>query len=216
MIYDTTCTATDFPPLATSWDATSIILNEDCDDEDVMMVVIQDEELSASSNEEASKVFEEWRADDEDDVINNDFKYINGVQEIMDMDTEIDSCNLLDDAIFSEDPCLSPTGPLEELVSMDANEYDKYLVPCLDFERDGSVHSSSDNSQSDIEEQYQETLRKLTESMKRSQETRRSLTLKSPKTKTYERSSEVDGVLSSVEKSTRQLQHYLEKNQRIM
>jgi hypothetical protein len=66
----------------------------------------------------------------------------------------------------------------------------------------------------ELEKQYRETLKKLAESMKRTQETRKSLKMKTPKTKKYYRSSKVTGVLFSIEKSTKQLQLYLEKRQR--
>ena len=180
-------------------------------DDDLM--VVQDEELSATSNEEANMVFAQWKSDDDD---------IDGfVNEIMEIDEQIGS-NLLDDVIFSDDPCLSPTGPLDELafMCMEQNDHEKFFVPSLDDSSANSV-SSSDNSEDnseneELKDQYLATLKKLAESMKRSQETRRSLTLKTPKTKKYERLSEVDGVLSSVEKSSRQLQYYLEENQHIL
>jgi hypothetical protein len=56
---------------------------------------------------------------------------------------------------------------------------------------------------------YQEVLKKLEASMKRSQETRKSLTMKTDKTAKYGRTKSVSGVLSSIETSSRRLQTYL-------
>ncbi|CAB9530447.1 expressed unknown protein [Seminavis robusta] len=155
------------------------------------LMVVQDEELSATSNEEANMVFAQWKADDDMD-------------EIMQLDEQIGS-NLLDDSIFGGgDPCLSPTGPVEELVFMDQENQEKFLLPSLDGPTQGiNPKLSSDDP---LQERYQAHIRKLAESMKRSQETRRSLTLKTPNTNQYSRSSNVHGVLNSIEQSSRQLQ----------
>lgn len=166
-----------------------------------------DEELSATSNEEANKVFAEWKADDE----------------IMQIDEQIGS-TLLDDAIFCDEPCLSPTGPLEELVytTMEEEDQDRFFVPMLDdvgTKENTTRKLEPKKLSSASQDPFSAHLTKLAESMKRSQETRKSLTLETPKTKKYDRTSAVNGVLTSVEKSSLQLQHYLEKNhhhQRIM
>jgi len=60
------------------------------------------------------------------------------------------------------------------------------------------------------QERYQEIIKKLEASMKRSQETRKSLTMKTPKMKEYTRTGSVTGVLSSIENSSRQLQTFLQ------
>jgi len=65
------------------------------------------------------------------------------------------------------------------------------------------------------QERYQEIFKKLEASMKRSQETRKSLTMKTPKTKKYTRRDSVTGVLSSIENSSRQLQTYLQTVQQM-
>ena len=169
-----------------------------------------DEELSATSNEEANKVFAEWKADDE-------------LDEIMEIDEQIGS-TLLDDAIFSDEPCLSPTGPLEELVytTMEEEDQDRFFVPLLDDignDKNTTKKLEPKKISSASQDPFSAHLVKLAESMKRSQETRKSLTLETPKTKKYDRTSTVNGVLTSVEKSSLQLQYYLEKNhhhQRIM
>lgn len=60
-----------------------------------------------------------------------------------------------------------------------------------------------------LEQRYEATLEKLTESMKKSQETRKSLRMQTSETAEYTRWNSVSGTLSSIEKSTQQLQQYL-------
>ena len=126
--------------------------------------------------------------------------------DIMEVDQQI---NLLDDDLL-QDPCASPTGPLEELcMTMDLEEGD---VPFLDFFFDDIAAQATDDADSTsslpFDERYKATLSKLQESMKRSQETRKSLKMKSPKLKDYE-TRNLSFVLSSIEQSTGQLQDYL-------
>lgn len=151
--------------------------------------MLNDEELSATSHEEASKVLEQWQSDQDQDL------------DIMEVDEQIGS-NLLDDIFDAH--CVSPTGPLEELVYMNADDDDRFLAPLLDEADESPIDASLP-----FEERYQETLQKLQESMKRSQETRQSLRMKTFKTETYTRTSSVSGVLSSIETSSQQLQKCL-------
>jgi len=65
------------------------------------------------------------------------------------------------------------------------------------------------------QERYQEIFKKLEASMKRSQETRKSLIMKTPKMKEYTRRGSVTGVLSSIEISSRQLQTFLQTVQQM-
>lgn len=172
--------------LPTEWDHDTEMLN--------------DEELSATSNEEASKVLEQWQADQDQDL------------EIMEVDEQIGS-NLLGEDIFDE-PCLSPTGPLEELVLMNIedDDDDRFFAPLLDSVDDSCSPIST--ASLSFEERYKETLKKLQESMIRSQETRKSLSMQTTKTERYARNQSVNGVLSSIEVSSRQLQSYLKNIQR--
>jgi hypothetical protein len=155
--------------------------------------MITDEELSASSNEEASRVFEQWQSDD-DDVHDLD---------IMQVDEQLGS-NLLEDEIF-HDPCVSPTGPLEEIVYMtiEDEDVDRFSLSLM------SAVENDATSSLPFEERYKATLQKLAFSMKRSQESRKSLKVKTAKTEQYPRIKSVIGVVSSIEKSTEQLQLYL-------
>jgi hypothetical protein len=164
-------------------------------DQDTEMM--NDEEFSAISHEEASKVFEQWQTDEDLDI--------------MEVDEQI-GCNLLED-IF-HDPCLSPTGPLEELVlvSFDEEDFDRFSLSFLGEDDDSAVltgTTTSSTSSLPFDERYKATLSKLAESMKRSQETRKSLQMKTMKTDNYQRRNSVSGVLTSIEKSSQQLQVYL-------
>ena len=160
-------------------------------------LINDDEELSATSNEEASKVLEQWQADQDEDL------------EIMEVDEQIGS-NLLGDDLFGG-PCASPTGPLEELVLMNLDDDDdRFLAPLLDE----MTPSPGLPGSLPFEARYQDNLKKLEESMRRSQETRKSLTMKTTKTEKYERTHSVSGVLTSIEMSSRQLQGYLTNIQR--
>jgi len=163
--------------------------------------VMQDEELSATSHEDSTRVFAEWQTEDEPMEIN----------EIMRVDEQIGT-DFLDAAIFSDPAgcCISPVGPIEELVltGFEDEELENIFLP---VKSSSSLASSADSANSpEFNEQYQATLQKLAESMKRSHETRKSLTMITPKTEKYSRSTSVTGVVSSTEKSSEQLQAILQ------
>lgn len=160
---------------------------------------MMDEELSASSSEEANKVFEQWKTDEHDQEM----------QDLMEVDEQIGS-DLLGPDLF-QDPTLSPTGPIEELVTMSVGEeeLEKFSIYLLNDKE------SDPTSSLPFEERYKATLQKLAKTMKASQETRKSLKMKSSKTESYPRSNSICGVLTSIEKSSQQLQVYLKKIDRI-
>ena len=101
--------------------------------------------------------------------------------------------------------------PLMEDTTTTTMDYDAGFVTTDDG-------SPSTTSPSPIlnQERYQEIFKKLEASMKRSQETRKSLTMKTSKTKKYTRRESVTGVLSSIESSSRQLQSLLQTVQQQM
>jgi len=163
--------------------------------------MMNDEELSATSNEEATKVLEQWQADQDVEL------------EIMEVDDVLGS-NLLSDDIFGA-ACASPTGPLEELVLVSIEEDDeRFFAPILDELSPSTAPTSTTTTTTGtylpFDARYAATLKKLQESMLRSQETRKSLTMRTTKTEKYERTSSVCGVISSIESSSRQLQGYLQ------
>jgi len=104
-------------------------------DEDSVAMAITDEEMSVSANshEGACKVFEQWQSDGDDGGFQCKIKHeqkdeakrkqIEAEQDrnenedfevILQVDEQIGS-HLLEDDIF-HDPCVSPSGPLKELV----------------------------------------------------------------------------------------------------
>jgi hypothetical protein len=146
--------------------------------------MLTDEELSASSR----RVFDEWANDRDDDDIEL-------------MDVVVDD-QLIFDKVGSaeaEDYCLSPTGPLEELIYTDLND-EKFFAPILTSTDDGFETSAAPLH---FDERYQTLVKKLEESMRKSQETRVNLTMKSEKTE--EKYLEV---LSKTEETSQQLQGY--------
>merc|ERR1712050_739318 len=92
----------------------------------------------------------------------------------------------------------------EELESLkiDVDNFDGLLM---------DVDEPQDTSRTFLpfKEQYNLTLRKLAESMKRSQETRSCLTIVTHKTAKYSRQTSVTGVVSSTKNSSQKLQDYL-------
>lgn len=149
--------------------------------------IMQAEKLTAVSNEEAKDVFQMWKAEEEQEF-----------SEIMEIDQEIGSDLLVDD-IFSS-PCNSPICCIEELA------LEGLKGPC-----EGSLlpsdNSSTFASNLGVDEKYKAHLSKLSESMKRSHETRKSLLMETPKTEKYTR--DVFEVIASIERSSQQLQAYL-------
>ena len=89
-------------------------------------------------------------------------------------------------------------------------EYDEYTM-----ETNENHHNIYHACSLPFELRYQAALRQLAESMKRTQESRQSLCIKSVKTEGYARHETVASVLRSIEKSTRQVTTILEKNQEI-
>jgi hypothetical protein len=158
--------------------------------------MLNEEELSASSHEEASKVLEQWQTDQDQDL------------DIMELDEQIGS-NLLGDELFGP-PCMSPTGPLEELNMVTTDEDgSRFFAPIGE-----DCKSLPMSTVSYVDERYKATLSKLQESMRRSQDSRKALSLKTHKTAKYGRRKSVSGVLTSIEKSSRQVNQYLRAIQR--
>ena len=102
--------------------------------------------------------------------------------------------------------------PLLEDSTTTTMDYDSGYV-----NTDEGMLNSTSTSPSPIlnQERYQEIIKKLEASMKRSQESRKALCMKTPKTKEYTRRGSVTGVLSSIESSSKQLQSFLQAVQQM-
>jgi CTP-dependent riboflavin kinase len=95
-------------------------------------------------------------------------------------------------------------------MSLDEEDVGRFSLTLL------SDEAADTTSSLPFEERYKVTLEKLAESMKRSQDTRKCLTMKTPKTDEYPRTTSVSGVITSIEKSTQELlKVHLKKMQRI-
>lgn len=107
---------------------------------------------------------------------------------------------------------------------IDEND-DRFLAPLLDEDDQEAVVMALDSVLVEVitnqkinfdpnapfdEKRYEEVHKKLAECMKKSQETRKSLTEKNAKTAKYSRCKTVKGVISSIEKSSQQLEKYLQ------
>jgi hypothetical protein len=147
-------------------------------------IVSTDEELP-SSTKEVCKVLEEWTSDDESVDM-----------DIMEVDEEIGS-NFLCDDLFGGVTCSSPVSPREELMSVDC--FSQMFLTCPGDDDNNSV-SSADS-------RYNEAFFNLAESMRRSQETRMALTMKTTEgNDEYKRRNSLTAVLASIEASGKQLQ----------
>ena len=83
---------------------------------------------------------------------------------------------------------------------------DSTLEPTEVSQEDGDEDTDFDSASSSLEHRFEETAKRLAESMKKSRRTRVSLTLKSPAVAHYlERRTSISSVVSSVEESSHQL-----------
>lgn len=162
---------------------------------------------------------EKRAASDDDDRMSTD--------DLLEIDRQIGS-RFLDAELFGAESgpyCESPIGPVEELlIQFDKNEHHQFLAPFLMSESDAEDADAMmmDDEEEDepdtvglsFEERYKATLQKLAFSMKKSQETRKSLTMKTTKTEQYDRLASVKKILTSVATSSDQVQSYVTSIQR--
>lgn len=154
--------------------------------------------------EDEEFVVGQWKKSLEDDQSDDN-------PDIMMIDSEIGS-RFLDAELFGA-PCDSPIGPLEEFLLLDKEDQQHFFAPFLPDEDMSQVDLIDDVGMS-FEERYKATLKKLAFSMKRSQETRKCLTMKTDKTEKYDRLGSVNMILSSVATSSDQIQNYVTSHQR--
>lgn len=155
-----------------------------------------DEEPFPPFRDDAIKVFEQWR-----------WYQMKG-DSFAELGRPGTNCSIED-----EKSTHSPTGPTEELdCVMDLNDllsHDRFLVPHLSFDEDDDVLFGTSVSSLLFEKRFEATAKNLAESIRRSQDTRKSLILEIPEMSKYERNHSLIGVLKSVEQSTHQLEAYL-------
>jgi hypothetical protein len=190
-------------------------------------VFVEDEDFVVG---QWKKSLEEERADDDND--DNDDNDSNSdrmeMDDILEIDRQIGS-RFLDADLFGGALCDSPIGPMEELFQFERQDVDDdrhhhhhlFFAPFLpdDFMTDDEEDSDSiiakeqeeaiDTIGLSFEERYKATLQKLAFSMKKSQETRKSLTMQTAKTEKYDRLATVKKILSCVATSSDQVQNYV-------
>ena len=147
---------------------------------DNMCDIVESIEEFPSSSKEVCKVLEEWTSDDESVDM-----------DIMEVDEEIGS-NFLCDDLFGDAICASPTSPHDECMAVD-----NFSAMFLVSEADDKL----------VDPRCREAFLKLQESMRRSQETRLALTLKTAAANDdYMRQQSISTVLASIEASCKQIQ----------
>ena len=123
----------------------------------------------------------------------------------------MDSFSTLNTIDINEDDCLFLLHLLEDNSITMTRDYDVGYVVAEEQDQPSSSSPIMNRDQNQDQDQdqerytYQGILKTLEASMKRSQETRKSLTMKTPKTEEYNRSGIVTDALSSIENSSRQL-----------
>jgi hypothetical protein len=147
---------------------------------DNMCDIVESSEDFPSSSKEVCKVLEEWTSDDESVDM-----------DIMEVDEEIGS-NFLCDDLFGEVACSSPTSSQDEFMAVD-NFSEMFMA--------------SDGDDKRVDPMCREAFLKLQESMRRSQETRMALTIKTIQASDdYARRPSISAVLASIEASYKQIQ----------
>lgn len=186
--------------------------------EDILMDTKAEEEdlLSETSYQEAIQVLQVWQQEEHD----NDAVMVSQEEDdvIMQLDADEGLLPSLNDFYNSISGDIMPPEELfaDAVISFSSSEADFVISKC------SSKKESSDSflvvpedeedkyidAASEKEKIFEETLLKLTESMKRSQETRKSLYAKTPKLVDYKRLKSVHKVLSSIAFSSYQIDTY--------
>jgi hypothetical protein len=179
-------------------------------------VIVEDEDFVVGQWKKSLEEEKAAAGDDDDDEDADDDNHSDRMEmdEILEIDRQI-GARFLDIDLFGEAPCESPLGPVEELFQFEReDDHQQFLAPFLpdDFmtdEEDSDSLEVADTVGLSFEERYKATLQKLAFSMKKSQETRKSLTMQTDKTEKYDRLTTVKKILSSVATSSDQVQNYV-------
>ncbi|KAG7368380.1 hypothetical protein IV203_031123 [Nitzschia inconspicua] len=175
---------------------------------------VQDDDLqSESSHSEAAQVYQTWQSEDEDDMMSNP-GVVSDEEDDVFMQLEDDEGLLpssLDD-FYETIPQITSTD--ETLSMMLLSSQCIPSIPSPNIISSSCSHTGTSDAflsipgVEDDRARFQTTISKLTESMRRSQETRRSLYARSSGLKDYKRLSSVERVLQSVEFSTHHVDTY--------
>lgn len=162
---------------------------------DNMCNIMDDEEILPSSSSKAvNKVLEEWTTDEESICDNDDYD-----MEIMEVDEQIGS-DFLSDEIFGH--CASPVTS-QSVFSMNIDGMDNLTILSPPLTSELPAHQEQSPF---IDASFRVAYMKLAKSMKRTQESRSCLNLKTDKaTAEYERRPSINDIISSIEQSSEQL-----------
>jgi hypothetical protein len=176
-------------------------------------VLLNDDLFSESSHSEAAQVYQTWQAEDDNMISNPGVVSDEEDDDDVFMQLEEDEGLLPSNLDDFYDTIAQQVSSDESISMMLLSSQEMHTIPppafisnhCLHY---NSIHGSACDSflpVSGVENdriRFQSTLFKLTESMRRSQETRRSLYARTPGLKDYKRLGSVERVLQSVEFST--------------
>jgi hypothetical protein len=198
--------------MARSADIVTEMLEDMLMDTSTQGVIVEEDLVSENSYQEAIQVLQVWQQEEADEdtpmsgVADEDDDDV-----IMQLDADEGLLPTLNDFY---DSISADTCPPEELLA------DAVITDSSSTENSDSDDSTSSDSFLSLEEEdddeskdettraFQETLQKLAESMKRSQETRQSLYAQTPKLQDYQRLGSVEKVLRSIEFSSYQIDSY--------
>mmetsp|Transcript_9309 Transcript_9309/g.14925 ORF Transcript_9309/g.14925 Transcript_9309/m.14925 type:complete len:230 (-) Transcript_9309:1959-2648(-) len=184
-------------------------------------VVIQDDDLfSESSHSEAAQVYQSWQSEDEDMMSNTGI--VSEEEDDVIMQLEEDEGLLpstLEDDFYDDvdrDIISSTDDTISLMLLTSAQDTPALVAPTTLISTKSNVINSIKGNDSflsvpsvqDERTRFQSTVFKLAESMRRSQETRRSLYARTPGLSDYKRLGSVERVLQSVEFSTHQVDSY--------
>lgn len=174
----------------------------------------EDDLLSESSHSEAAQVYHTWQAEDEDMMAN--LGVVSDEEDDVFMQLEEDE-GLLPSSLDDFYDTITQNISSDDSISMMllSSSQDMPSVPPPSLISSSSNHSSSTGDSflsvpgvEDDRARFQATISKLTESMRRSQETRTSLYARSTGLQDYKRLHSVQRVLQSVEFSTHHIDTY--------
>jgi hypothetical protein len=182
---------------------TSVLINHS--------LLLNDDLLSESSHSEAAQVYQTWQSEDDDSLSNPGV--VSDEEDDVFMQLEEDEGLLpsnLDDFYDTIIPEISSDDTISMML---LSSQDMHVIRPPAFISNDSIHNNDIHNSScgsfytvhsaeNDRTRFQSTMSKLTESMRRSQETRRSLYARTPGLKDYKRLGSVERVLQSVEFST--------------
>eukprot|EP00980_Cylindrotheca_fusiformis_P025000 scaffold12877_cov84-Cylindrotheca_fusiformis.AAC.5 len=162
----------------------------------------------------ASSLFHVWKKEGEEEAkLNGNNDHDDDVIMQLDEDEGLLDLNDFYDSISAADDDMIPPPPPEQqllvdvVLPMDSSDSDTNSFFSCENE-DDDIHYLQQQQQLPSSREFQETMEKLTQSMQKSQATRKSLYAQTPKLKDYQRSGTVESVVRQIEYSSQQIDTY--------